>query len=242
MHPSAAVKTTVVNPWHWLEPDSSLPADPRLRRRMLRVAQCIEYGGPMPRGHARETLIACRCRPGNRPCPGLLWVLKQSDDAILAFCQVCETDEFLIYEWEDTLWAEGPMESVDIAGMAAAMDRPSRSPTPDDREALLGRVLQVMGSSLDSDDVARLVREAEDPQSVIQAVMASTTLPPEKAAVERFLPLLMDLWNATPRPRPVSGVPHLSVVHPSPPAARNDPCPCGSGRKYKRCCLRSPSG
>lgn len=27
----------------------------------------------------------------------------------------------------------------------------------------------------------------------------------------------------------------------SPKVGRNDPCPCGSGRKYKRCCGRSPS-
>ena len=24
-------------------------------------------------------------------------------------------------------------------------------------------------------------------------------------------------------------------------AGRNDPCPCGSGRKYKKCCLGAPS-
>src|SRR5580658_1815559 len=24
-------------------------------------------------------------------------------------------------------------------------------------------------------------------------------------------------------------------------AGRNDPCPCGSGRKYKRCCGRNPN-
>ncbi|PWG62536.1 hypothetical protein DEM34_12175 [Spiribacter halobius] len=22
---------------------------------------------------------------------------------------------------------------------------------------------------------------------------------------------------------------------------RNEPCPCGSGQKYKRCCLRTPT-
>ncbi len=32
----------------------------------------------------------------------------------------------------------------------------------------------------------------------------------------------------------------LQVVEPPPPAraGRNEPCPCGSGKKYKRCCLR----
>lgn len=27
------------------------------------------------------------------------------------------------------------------------------------------------------------------------------------------------------------------VRRPAPQTGRNDPCPCGSGRKYKRCCL-----
>ena len=26
--------------------------------------------------------------------------------------------------------------------------------------------------------------------------------------------------------------------NPAPPVGRNDPCPCGSGRKYKKCCLQ----
>lgn len=25
-------------------------------------------------------------------------------------------------------------------------------------------------------------------------------------------------------------------IHPAPKVGRNDPCPCGSGRKFKRCC------
>ena len=39
----------------------------------------------------------------------------------------------------------------------------------------------------------------------------------------------------------------LKLVHPDrftlrvePTTARNDPCPCGSAIKYKKCCLRSP--
>lgn len=39
----------------------------------------------------------------------------------------------------------------------------------------------------------------------------------------------------------------LKLLHPDrftlrvePTAARSDPCPCGSGIKYKKCCLRSP--
>jgi len=61
-----------VNPWHWLKENGSLPEEPRLRKQALLVAQCIEYGGPLPRGHARETLIACRRKLNKKPCPCVL--------------------------------------------------------------------------------------------------------------------------------------------------------------------------
>ncbi len=31
-----------------------------------------------------------------------------------------------------------------------------------------------------------------------------------------------------------------TYVRPSPKVGRNDPCPCGSGRKYKKCCINKP--
>lgn len=30
---------------------------------------------------------------------------------------------------------------------------------------------------------------------------------------------------------------HEPYVRPEPKVGRNDPCPCGSGKKYKKCCL-----
>jgi SWIM/SEC-C metal-binding protein len=30
---------------------------------------------------------------------------------------------------------------------------------------------------------------------------------------------------------------NLTVVRETPKIGRNDPCPCGSGRKYKKCCM-----
>ena len=32
----------------------------------------------------------------------------------------------------------------------------------------------------------------------------------------------------------------LTVVRAGPKTGRNDPCPCGSGKKYKHCCLNKP--
>ena len=39
---------------------------------------------------------------------------------------------------------------------------------------------------------------------------------------------------------PMAGAPASSVIDPTTPlkAGRNDPCPCGSGMKFKKCCGR----
>lgn len=104
----------VVNPWHWLTDDGEPPTDNLgLRRRVLRVARFIEYGGPLKPGQARETLVECTKRPGRKPCLGLMWVTKTpQDDQIYAWCPACENDEVLITDWQDTLWSDGPMEPV----------------------------------------------------------------------------------------------------------------------------------
>jgi uncharacterized protein YecA (UPF0149 family) len=36
--------------------------------------------------------------------------------------------------------------------------------------------------------------------------------------------------------------PGAKPVTPSNRIGRNQPCPCGSGRKYKRCCMHGQSG
>jgi hypothetical protein len=105
----------VVDPHHWLTHDGHLPEDnPKLRNQILRVAQFIEAAGPLPPMHARETLIPCKRRPSGKPCLGLMWVLKTPDHRIHSYCQTCREDEALISNWQDTLWAEGPMEPVAI--------------------------------------------------------------------------------------------------------------------------------
>jgi hypothetical protein len=103
----------VVDPWHWLNADGSLPyAHPKLFRKALRVAQVIEYGGPLAQGEARETLLQCARRPARKRCLGLLWVTKTQEDAIVAFCVLCKHDEMLVHNWQETEWADGIMEAV----------------------------------------------------------------------------------------------------------------------------------
>jgi tetratricopeptide (TPR) repeat protein len=61
-------------------------------------------------------------------------------------------------------------------------------------------------------------------------------LPDDAARSSLALELGRSLWNAMPlpgngfRPRPI------------PKPERNDPCPCGSGRKYKKCCAEWADG
>ena len=38
------------------------------------------------------------------------------------------------------------------------------------------------------------------------------------------------------------GVPVPAVVHAIPNTSRNDICPCGSGKKFKRCCIYKTPG
>ena len=102
----------VVDAEHFL-PEGELPEDARVRRHALRIARFIEYGGPLRPGQTRETLIECPCRPERRPCSGLLWVRKTPEDRIEVFCPSCRSLQYVISNWQGTLWAEGPMEPLD---------------------------------------------------------------------------------------------------------------------------------
>lgn len=103
----------VVDPWHWLGKEGDFLRDNRrLYNRMLRIAPFIEYGGPLARLETRETLVECKRRPRGKPCLGLMWVVKTDNDAILARCMVCKTDEASVHNWQQTEWADGMMDPV----------------------------------------------------------------------------------------------------------------------------------
>ena len=42
--------------------------------------------------------------------------------------------------------------------------------------------------------------------------------------------------GADGKAEPAAGAPRQAVVRQGPKVGRNDPCPCGSGKKYKKCC------
>jgi len=111
--------TLVVDIQHWLD-DNGRPV-PQLRRRVLRLARLIEYGGPLAVDTWRETLVECTRRPGGATCEGLLWVSKRRDDVIEAWCPICRGEEIFISGWQDTDWAEGPMPPEPIGDPPAEL-------------------------------------------------------------------------------------------------------------------------
>lgn len=236
-------KITVVNPHHWMNEDGSFPEQSRVRAKMVRVAQFIEYGGPLAVGEARRTLVPCRWRPDGQACSGFMAVLKQKDDAILALCMGCKEDEFLIYEWEDTPWARGPDRAVRVANPEkAASDAAHGRPQPPPAtagDALLRRALAVIGSPMSVGQVRDLISTSDRPTAVLQIIMGSLPSPPTQGAVERFLPVLMNEWNKTPRNDLDGLTPAEKYASASAPVneGRNRSCPCGSGKKFKRCCI-----
>jgi len=128
MHARAVIQlgavTLVVDPNHWLDKHGHLPTDNvRLRRRILRIVQFIEAGALLERLHGRETVIPCQKRPKGKPCLGLMWVMKTAKDEILAFCMICKTDEAVIHHWQETEWADGPMEPVPMTDEPLASER-----------------------------------------------------------------------------------------------------------------------
>ena len=113
-------------------------------------------------------------------------------------------------------------------------------PIPNRLTELLERGLTLVGSDMREDAVVRLIRTSKTPSDVLQAIFATAPSPPQMGAVERLLPVLIELWNTTPRPSADGATPTEVVEDKSNRAerpGRNDPCPCGSGAKYKRCCL-----
>ncbi len=59
----------------------------------------------------------------------------------------------------------------------------------------------------------------------------------EVEVLKRSLPKAVQKIHAFWLERRESGSARVPFVHDEPPVGRNDPCPCGSGKKYKKCCL-----
>jgi hypothetical protein len=109
--------TFVVDARHLTE-NGGLPTHGSAAKRkiVLTMARYIECGADLAKGHGRETLVECRRRPSGKPCPGLMWVIKNADDCIVSQCLICRHADMVISNWRETDWAEGlmPPEPMDF--------------------------------------------------------------------------------------------------------------------------------
>lgn len=175
----------VVDPWHWMDEEGGFPEEPSIRRNAILVAQCIEYGGPLRALHGVHTLIPCRRRPGGTPCRGFLFVVKTDKDELHAFCPTCGIDEFLIHNWQETDWAEGPMEPIPVKAVPReeALEAP---PLP----AVLGV------DDLTHDEWLELgrylSRAAREPRwlDAVHGILSSVVVAPEPIPSSAWLPLV----------------------------------------------------
>jgi preprotein translocase subunit SecA len=70
------------------------------------------------------------------------------------------------------------------------------------------------------------LEEMEDDERRIASVVRGENAPlPQPAMVTRRVPSLSN-WDE----------PLMPIRRDEPKVGRNDPCPCGSGKKYKKCC------
>lgn len=153
---------------------------------------------------------------------------------------------------------------IDRADMTAFLERfATTEATPDDALvwfdwseaiALLGlRHLEPLVSQAESDD--RLEEDLFDRDNFEEMLARSEQAPDDRSRFdERFLGYIDDVlaalqlfpnseedsvWDFDEEPgeEPGDWAPSDPVINPFRHVGRNDPCPCGSGKKAKRCCL-----
>jgi hypothetical protein len=113
-----------------------------------------------------------------------------------------------------------------IAAVLREVERGYDSTLADLEDDVL-RIADVLGVTLPLGEVWRQRREARD-RSVARRTAELTEAMKHFRAPE-----------PAPLPEPESAPPALSVpFRAAPRTGRNEPCPCGSGKKFKNCCLR----
>jgi preprotein translocase subunit SecA len=107
-----------------------------------------------------------------------------------------------------------------------------------DREYVLERLAEVYESAGWKEAEARVRRELEEVRSR-RARRASEETGPLRRTVRRTLDFGEPGLPLNRLPEIQAAVLGKGSGRLSPKVGRNEPCPCGSGKKYKKCCLRT---
>jgi uncharacterized protein len=151
-----------------------------------------------------------------RHCNGIIWSLQNDADAFepLIDGTTYPGDEREYFEGD--AWAFGFMQGVELC-------RPDWQPLFDDvqGQAIL-RSLYLLGADDVSPEDAALIRSSSQREALAKTISADV------AAIYRYwLP-----HRKTVHERKIAAIDHRAT----PKIGRNDPCPCGSGKKFKKCC------
>ncbi len=143
-----------------------------------------------------------------------------------------EKGEQLFRQWlqERPRWGWGWIHWADCYYLCAH----GREKDPARAEQLLKQALAVPG-----------VEDREEVLDRLKELYRETGRASEAKAVQAQIEQLSKPAPAKPIARPAPAPPRPRSIIPEPAPARaparvgrNDPCPCGSGKKYKKCCLR----
>ena len=145
---------------------------------------------------------------------GILWSLQDDPDAFEPFLS---TRQFEQREYLDgEMWAHGFVTGIDLC-------RDDWQPLFDDPAGSAAlRPILLLGADEVSGEEEKLTRWPAQREELSEQIAASVAdiyrfwLPRRKEAHER---LIVETVRRT-----------------EPKVGRNDPCPCGSGKKYKKCC------
>ncbi len=143
---------------------------------------------------------------------------------------------------------DGRSFQSDVATMLAAIGRHEEA--LDRARALVERFSDDLWARILAGDVYRDVGDGAEAKRLYTEALGMASDPNDReVAAERLQSRSKkreraELWEVLDQQRASDRTAALPVTAGSPPAAqrkkvrRNDPCPCGSGKKYKKCCLR----
>jgi tetratricopeptide (TPR) repeat protein len=183
-----------------------------------------EDGMHYPEQATRIADVMVDCRRGAEfqgHLAGVLMAIKRRDEA------VARTEQNLARFGED------PWAKILAGDVYDQDDQPGRALGLWKEAMAMTRDASVWDSIADRlEEVARDEQRAEE----VKAILAEHPRPPEEKKKTEFVPPAMDDLELPPmselyRDEPIAPLTRAKVV------GRNDPCPCGSGKKYKKCCM-----
>jgi preprotein translocase subunit SecA len=138
-----------------------------------------------------------------------------------------EVERAILLRNVDTAWMEHIDIMDDLKGNVGLQAYAQRDPINEFR---------IQGANL-FDDMVNDIR-----QKTVRTILSVVPREQPIRRVQVANPITAGLDSGEARKKTVVKRASATVVKDSSAAGRNDPCPCGSGKKYKNCCMRKSEG